>query len=76
MRVRTRNEERTIDEMTLMFAWVMDTFGNDVGDDCRWSYGKDPSNSLGGDLLSGTWEIEWFDFRDDKDATMFMLRWP
>jgi hypothetical protein len=58
---------------------MVDNFGvpashND--DKKRWAYGKDTKSVFGCDtILNGTWEIEWFNFRDEKDATMFMLRW-
>jgi hypothetical protein len=79
MKVKTNNEIRTVDEMSKMWYWMTDTFGAPEahnGNKKRWTYGKDTKGFLGSDtIINGTWEIEWFDFRDDKDATMFILRW-
>ncbi len=78
MKVNTRNTERPIQEMTEMWYWMTNTFGppeahNDNAK--RWTYGKDSQGYLGGTLIDGTWDIEWFDFRDDKDAVIYKLRW-
>ncbi len=78
MKVKTDNEIRTVYEMAEMWGWMTDHFGppeshND--NKKRWTYGKDSVGYLGGTLIDGTWDIEWFDFRDEKDATMFLLRW-
>ena len=78
MKVHTNNEIRTVDEMQEMWHWMTATFGvpsSHNENKKRWTYGKDSQGYLGGTLINGTWEIEWFDFRDEKDATMFMLRW-
>jgi hypothetical protein len=78
MKVYTNNQERTIFEMSEMWIWMTNTFGppeahNDNAK--RWTYGKDSVGYLGGTLIDGTFDIEWFDFRDEKDATLFTLRW-
>lgn len=79
MKVSTRNTERTIFEMSEMWVWMTRTFGppeahND--NKKRWTYGKDTPGFMGSDLIDGTFDIQWFDFRDERDATVFMLRWP
>ena len=79
MKVATRNKERTIDEMHDIWVWMTNTYGPPEAHNDnlkRWTYGKDHPGFLGSELIDGTWDIEWFDFRDEKDATMFMLRWP
>ena len=79
MKVATRNSEREIFEMTQMWWWMTDTFGPPEAHSehkKRWTYGKDHPGFMGSELIDGTWDIEWFEFRDEKDATMFMLRWP
>lgn len=79
MKVQTRNQERTVDEMSNMWYWMTNTFGPPEAHNHylkRWTYGKDHPGFMGSELVDGTWDIEWFDFRDEKDATMFMLRWP
>lgn len=76
MKIYTSN--RTIYEMDEIWAWVIDTFGppgNHNGNRRRWAYGKDSGGSYRSGILNGTWEIEWFDFANEKDATMFALRW-
>ena len=79
MKVKTDNEIRTVNEMANMWSWMTDHFGVPEahnGNQKRWTYGKDSKGFLGSDtIINGTWEIEWFDFRDEKDATMFLLRW-
>lgn len=78
MKVKTDNEIRTVDEMSEMWHWMTKNFGPPEahnGNLKRWTYGKDSVGFLGGTLCDGTWDIEWFDFRDEKDATMFLLRW-
>lgn len=79
MKVKTNNEIRTIHEMSDMWRWMTDTFGPPEahnGNLKRWTYGKDNPGYLGSMTIDGTFDIEWFDFRDEKDATLFMLRWP
>ena len=79
MRVRTRNMERTIFDMSDMWVWMTNTFGPPEAHNehkKRWTYGKDHLGYLGSDLINGTFDIEWFEFRDERDATLFMLRWP
>ncbi len=78
MKVYTKNDERTISEMSDIWNWMTNTFGppeahND--NKKRWTYGKDSKGYLGGTLIDGTWDIEWFDFRDKKDAEWYILRW-
>jgi len=78
MRVYTNNQNRTMSEMSLMWCWMTDTYGPPEahnGNTRRWTYGKDHPGFMGSELIDGTWDIEWFDFRDDRDATMFTLRW-
>lgn len=78
MKVKTNNEIRTIHEMSDMWRWMTDTFGppeahNDNAK--RWTYGKDTPNFLGSTTIDGPWDIEYFDFRNEKDAMMYILRW-
>ena len=78
MKIYTKNENRTIAEMTEIWYWMTDHFGPPESHNenlKRWTYGKDSRGYLGGTLCDGTWDIEWFDFYDEKDATMFTLRW-
>lgn len=79
MRVATNNEIRTIHEMNEIWYWMTENFGNPEAHTsdirARWTYGKDNPGYLGGTLVDGTWDIEWFDFRNEKDATMYILRW-
>lgn len=72
MRVKTNNEIRTVDEMYDMFAWCIGQFDKPGK---RWIYGKDSVDFTGGIFISGPFDIEWIEFTDDKDATVFMLRW-
>ena len=69
-RILTRNTERTIYEMEAMFSWCIDMFG---GRDC-WRYGK-AEDWAGSTFCNGSYEIEFMDFRDEEDATMFILKW-
>jgi hypothetical protein len=78
MKVYTRNTERTIQEMYEIWRWMTDTFGAPESHNSnkkRWTYGKDHSGFLGSEMINGTWDIEWFDFRDERDAEWFALRW-
>ena len=78
MRVKTNNQIRTIFEMSEMWVWMTNTFGPPEahnGNLKRWTYGKDHPGFLGSETIDGTFDIEWFDFRDDRDATMFIMRW-
>lgn len=78
MKVYTKNDERTIDESTEMWDWMIKNFGVPIahnGTKKRWTYGKDHVGYLGGVLIDGTWDIEWFDFQDEKDASLYILRW-
>lgn len=80
MKVYTKNNERPIVEMDEMWDWMTDHFGVPEAHNSnnrRWTYGKDTGRGLLGSdtIINGTWEIEWFDFRDEKDVTMFVLRW-
>ena len=78
MKVRTRNQERTIHEMAMMWNWVCATFGTpgsfEFDDVIRWTYGKDP-DWTDNDRCNGTYDIEWFDFANKDDAEWFILRW-
>jgi hypothetical protein len=79
MRVNTRNQERPISEMTQMWHWMTDTYGPPEahnGNLRRWTYGKDSLGYMGSSHIDGTHDIEWFEFENPSDATMFMLRWP
>ena len=76
MKVYTKNQERPIDEMYEMWHWMTANFGAPIAHNDnlnRWTYGKD-TNALG-TVIIGAWDIEWFDFQDDRDAVMFLLRW-
>jgi hypothetical protein len=78
MKVYTRNTERTIQEMTEIWKWMTDMFGPPEAHNNykkRWTYGKDHPGFLGSETIDGTWDIEWFEFRDEKDAEWFTLRW-
>jgi hypothetical protein len=79
MKIKTNNRERSIYEMWEIWHWMTDTFGPPEAHNDnlkRWTYGKDSPDSYEGRvIIDGTWDIEWFDFRDEKDATMFILRW-
>lgn len=78
MKVQTRNQERTIFEMSEMWTWMTRTFGPPEAHNSnqkRWTYGKDHPGFMGSELIDGTFDIEWFDFRDERDATVFLLRW-
>lgn len=78
MKVKTRNQERTIQEMTEMWYWMTNNFGPPEAHNDnlkRWTYGKDHPGFLGSETIDGTWDIEWFDFRDSKDAEWFILKW-
>ena len=70
MRVSTRNKERTVQEMGELFNWCVNTFDPKV-----WTYGKEPG-FLQNTLCDGPYDVEWVDFPNEKNATMFMLRWP
>ena len=79
MKVKTNNINRTIFEMSEMWTWMTNTFGPPEAHNSnglkRWTYGKDNPGYLGGSTIDGTFDIEWFDFRDEKDAMMYILRW-
>mgnify|MGYP003704365253 FL=1 len=66
--------ERPLAEMNQILNWVIKNFPNEWDED-RWTYGSDTPDPYGSELLNGPWEIEYFEFRDDKDAEWFMLRW-
>jgi hypothetical protein len=73
--VRTNNQERTIIEMDELFRWCLSTFGipgNEL--DSTWMYGKTP-DWTGSSRPNGPWDVEWIEFRNDRDATLFSLRW-
>jgi hypothetical protein len=78
MKVSTRNTERTILEMSEMWYWMTTNFGPPEPHNHhmqRWTYGKDHPGFMGSETIDGTFDIEWFDFRDKKDAEWFVLRW-
>lgn len=78
MKVSTKNHDRPIQEMTEMWYWMTNTFGPPEAHNSnlrRWTYGKDHPGFLGSETIDGTFDIEWFDFRDEKDAMLFQLRW-
>ena len=78
MKVYTKNTERPIKEMTEMWYWMTNMFGRPEAHNHhkkRWAYGKDHPGFLGSETIDGTWDIEWFDFRDEEDATLFTLKW-
>lgn len=76
MKVNTNNEIRTIHEMQDMWTWTCEQFGTPgEGSKYTWTYGKDRPGYMGSTTIDGPWDIEWFDFRNEKDATIFMLRW-
>lgn len=78
MKVYTRNTERTIFDMSEMWAWMTNNFGPPEAHNDnmkRWTYGKDHPGFMGSETIDGTFDIEWFDFRDEKDAMLFQLRW-
>lgn len=76
MRVETRNEERPVNEMYDMFAWCTDQFGNPGrGPKGRWIYGRDSVDFVGNKICNGPFDVEWIEFFDEKDATVFALRW-
>ena len=74
IKVKVDNANKTMDEMSTMLTWVIKSFSNEMDPD-RWTYGSDTPDPYGGELLNGPWEIEYFEFRDSKDAEWFMLRW-
>lgn len=74
-KVLTRNNERTIAEMYEMMLWVKKTFPHNSDDtEPRCVFGKDP-NVFGNSFPDGPHDVEWFEFKDKKDAEWFMLRW-
>jgi hypothetical protein len=78
MKVKTNNEIRTIHEMSEMWRWMTDTYGAPEAHNSnlkRWTYGKDNPGYTGSMFIDGTFDIEWFDFRDQKDADWFIMRW-
>ena len=78
MRVNTNNQDRTLDEMADIWCWMTNTYGPPHahnGNLRRWTYGKDHPGRLGSELIDGTWDIEWFEFENPKDATLYILRW-
>lgn len=75
VQVQTHLQHRTVNEMSEMVRWVIDNFPNDL-DENRWKYGSDIYRPYDHKrLLNGPWEIEYFDFRDEADATWFKMRW-
>ncbi len=71
IKMETNNLQRTIFQMRDMFNWCTLTFGK-CGE--RWSYGRS-LGFLGSDMCSGPEDIEWIQFENDSDATMFQLKW-
>lgn len=77
MKVNTRNSERTIQEMHEIWYWMTSHFGPPSAHNSnlkRWTYGKE-AGWTGSTLCDGVFDIEWFEFSDEKDATLYMLRW-
>lgn len=76
MRVITRNNDRSFDEMYEMWWWLTRTFGPPSSHDLnrRWIYGKEP-DMFGHTLTNGPFDIEWLEFVDERDAEFFLLRW-
>jgi len=72
-RIPTRNDERTVDEMTEMWTWLIETFKK-PGYKNSWRYGK-KEDWVGSTFCSGPFEMEWIEFDNDADATLFLLRW-
>ena len=78
MKVYTQNQDRTLDEMADIWHWMTLTYGPPEahnGQLRRWTYGKDHLGFMGSETIDGTWDIEWFDFADASDATLYILRW-
>lgn len=73
IRVLTRNNDRTVDEMSEMWQWLIKTFKR-PGFKNNWTYGK-KEEWAGSTICSGPFEIEWIDFANHDDATLFLLRW-
>ena len=73
IRVKTRNTERTISEMTEMWKWLNTNFRRS-GFKNKWWYGKEP-DWTGRTFCSDPVEIEWVEFSNLEDATLFLLRW-
>jgi hypothetical protein len=69
MRAYTKNQDRTIRELQQIWDWVVATYGPPIID-LRWTYGKDRDG-----LLNGIYDIEWYEFYNEKDAVMFLLKW-
>lgn len=79
MRVKTQNMKRTIHEMHEMWVWMTNHFGPPQAHNenmPRWTYGKDSLGFMGTSHIDGTHDIEWYEFSNERDATLFMLRWP
>ena len=74
MRVSTRNDVRTLDELNYMFHWCIEMFGQPSEADERWTYGKVDDPQFGTSLCNGTYDIGWYDFMDESDAIMFRLK--
>ena len=74
IKVQEYHAQRPMAEMNQILDWVIKNFPNEWDDD-RWTYGSDTPDPYGSELLNGPWEIEYFEFRDEKDAEWFILRW-
>lgn len=75
IQVSTQNDERTIDEMREMWDWLINTFGSpEPSHPGTWTYGKE-WDWVGSTFCSDPSEIEWIKFNNEKDATIFLLRW-
>lgn len=78
MRIEIKNEDRTVDECDEIFQWVIETFGQpsqNLKSAGRWTYGKTPDANIYGSHIAGTWEIQYYEFVSDEDASLFALRW-
>ena len=73
IKVEIDNTNRTMEEMSYIFAWCLRTFGEPTTEDMRWTYGKEP-DWTGSNMCNGTFDIEWFKFSDEKDVIIFKLR--
>ena len=79
IRVYTGNHRRPIWEMDEMFSWCVKTFGepsiiDSEGKKTGWSYGKSPG-MFGSKFVDGPFDIEYLDFYNHEDATVFKLSW-
>lgn len=77
MKVEIRKFDRTLKDMDEIWRWVTTNFGPPSAHNDnlkRWTYGKDV-DWTGSTMCSGTFDIEWFEFTNERDALLYMLRW-